>query len=424
VESYWIVANILHRGGNVYLETARYNYGPLWSYILYGLFLISGKEPADFRFLIAIFLTIVDGAIFLILLKTFGKRVAFLFFLNPISIIITGYHNQFDNLAMLFGFISIIIFGRDFTSGINKRKTAGLIMLGISIMTKQILFFFPLWLAVKQKGIVWKIVILFVPTVIFFSSFIPFISFQEARTFEFNIFRDFDSLKSRLPEDKFNAILYLKDNNARFSHEELKDSLSKVTFTEDEIKSVEKITGNGIIQNVFLYKVNIFKSGPFCNTVMPQVIFKAIPLPVAAKIIFLFSLCSGAFIFRKKDGMESLLFYMLLIVIFIPSIVTQYLVIAVPFISVYPGVFYYLYTICSTIILLVSPTELNIEALKPFVPKTLLWEYSDYGVFDFPVFFLFSGLIFMYFKEHILKHIINIKNYFKEECLHQLKGGQ
>ncbi|CAM8376021.1 hypothetical protein MCEMHM7_00896 [Candidatus Methylopumilus planktonicus] len=37
VDSYRVVADIVARGGNVYQETGRYNYGPIWFYILHWL---------------------------------------------------------------------------------------------------------------------------------------------------------------------------------------------------------------------------------------------------------------------------------------------------------------------------------------------------------------------------------------------------
>jgi len=45
------------------------------------------------------FLSLVDLGIFFVLWKKFGRPAAALFFLNPISVIITGYQSQFDNLA-------------------------------------------------------------------------------------------------------------------------------------------------------------------------------------------------------------------------------------------------------------------------------------------------------------------------------------
>ena len=173
MESYWLVANIVDEGKNVYEQTFRYNYGFLWFNILYVIFKIA-KDFKTFRLLITIFLTIIDVCIFIILLKKYGKLAAFLFFLNPVSILITGHHCQFDNFAILTGMLSVIIFGEDFYEKITKRKFLGLILLSISLIIKHIFFVFPLWLAAKQKGVLNKLFIINFPVCIFILSFLPY----------------------------------------------------------------------------------------------------------------------------------------------------------------------------------------------------------------------------------------------------------
>ena len=99
IESWKIAADIMAHGGNVYGETGRYNYGPIWFHILHGLDVIPGTgfgEFFAFRYKVAAFLTCVDVAIFVILLRRFNVLVAALFFLSPISIIITGLHSQME----------------------------------------------------------------------------------------------------------------------------------------------------------------------------------------------------------------------------------------------------------------------------------------------------------------------------------------
>ena len=173
-DSFAIVANITDTGSNVYASTARYNYGPLWFQILHILFQISSKNLIVFRFLLIGLLSLVDLGIFLILLNKFGKIPAFFYLLNPITIIITGYHNQFDNFALLAGMVSVLLIGDNFNTPINKRKFLGLFILGLSLILKHILFVFPIWLAVKQKGIFQKLIVALVPILIFLCGFIPY----------------------------------------------------------------------------------------------------------------------------------------------------------------------------------------------------------------------------------------------------------
>lgn len=174
IESWKIAADIMAHGGNVYGETGRYNYGPIWFYILHGLNQYIGSgfgELIAFRWKVAAFLTGVDVAIFFLLLRIYGVWIASLFFLNPISIIITGYHSQLDDLAVLFALIAAVV--------IERYKTcagfwAGLILLGISLSTKHILFFFPIWLAIKQERWRDKLLAFSIPFAIFLLLFVPF----------------------------------------------------------------------------------------------------------------------------------------------------------------------------------------------------------------------------------------------------------
>lgn len=174
-DSFLIVINIVKRSGNVYAETTRYNYGPVWFNIVFILDMIATFFHSYFRHILVGFLSMVDLSIFFILWRKIGKTAAYLFFLNPISIIITGYHNQFDNLAILLALLSIIIFGDDSENILSSpKKQIGLLVLGLSLMTKHIFFAFPLWLAVKQKGLLNKIIVIVVPLLIFVLGFIPY----------------------------------------------------------------------------------------------------------------------------------------------------------------------------------------------------------------------------------------------------------
>jgi hypothetical protein len=174
MNSWFVVADIMSHGGNVYAETKRYNYGPVWFFILQGLDVLALHRHQILRYLIAVFLSGVDVGIFLFLCRRVGRLAGVLFFLNPVSILITGYHSQFDNLAILMGLWSVWLFGDDFEKPVNRRKFFGLLVLGLSLMTKHLFFAFPLWLAVKQKGAKEKILILVVPVACFLLGFAPY----------------------------------------------------------------------------------------------------------------------------------------------------------------------------------------------------------------------------------------------------------
>jgi hypothetical protein len=172
VQSYAIVAQIMADGGNVYKETSRYNYGPIWFHLLHFLDLLGGGGPPALRWKVAAFLTVVDLGIFTFLLRRYSLVVATLFFLNPISILITGYHSQFDNLAVLIALVSIAQY--DSSKGPLNRWLC-LVGLGLSLMTKHLLFVFPFWLAIKERTWLGRAVVLMVPVLIFLVGFLPYL---------------------------------------------------------------------------------------------------------------------------------------------------------------------------------------------------------------------------------------------------------
>ena len=173
-DSFMIVAGIVDGGNNVYANTPRYNYGPVWFNVLHLLFQLASKDAIIFRYLLVAFLSAVDLFIFIVLNNKLNKLAACLFFLNPISMIITGYHNQFDNFALLIGMLSILVIGEEFDQPITGKKYLGLLLLGLSMATKHILFLFPIWLAIKQKGISQKLMTVLVPVSVFLFGFIPY----------------------------------------------------------------------------------------------------------------------------------------------------------------------------------------------------------------------------------------------------------
>jgi len=179
VDSYLIVADIVKKGGSVYAETSRYNYGPVWFHLLHLLRAATAWIPdvdsvLAFRYALALLLTLADLAIFSIVRSRYNGISATIFFLNPVSVIITGYHSQFDNLALLLGMIAVLLLGDDLEAAPPRRRIAALALLGLSLATKHILFIFPLWLAVKYRERSWKLLCLALPVLLFLASFVPY----------------------------------------------------------------------------------------------------------------------------------------------------------------------------------------------------------------------------------------------------------
>src|SRR5215203_6916533 len=83
VESYIYVVDIVRHGGNVFAETIRYNYSPVWSWILGLLSFLPLGLPVTVR----AFTSIVDICNGILLGKTLGQKAAILYFLSPVAII-------------------------------------------------------------------------------------------------------------------------------------------------------------------------------------------------------------------------------------------------------------------------------------------------------------------------------------------------
>lgn len=106
--SWDIDANLGVRGFNVYAQTTRYDYAPPWFWILTFLKFIHLQIPAvPFPFIVRTFLTLADllSLFFILGIAKIENRsrfkTALFFYLNPVSFLITGYHGQIENLALL-----------------------------------------------------------------------------------------------------------------------------------------------------------------------------------------------------------------------------------------------------------------------------------------------------------------------------------
>jgi hypothetical protein len=173
-ESWKLIAGYMNNGQNVYVQTQRYAFAPAWFLILHGLDLLSGHNPVIFRYAVAGFLTLADVGIFFILWRKFGMLAGCWFFLNLISIIVSGYQNNLDNLGILSGLIAALLIKDDFEKPLSRRALCGLMVLGLSLVLKHVFFAFPFWLAVKQRGIVQKLIVMVIPISIFLLSFVPY----------------------------------------------------------------------------------------------------------------------------------------------------------------------------------------------------------------------------------------------------------
>ena len=173
LESYNIVADLIIEGKQVYTNTWRYNYAPFWAYTLAGLKFLALKfnnSANVFHFLIVSVLFSAEIFIAFQLLKKYKNPfIAILFILNPIGMVITGFHSQFDVLAIAFGY----------SASLNLKENKfvkGSVLLGISLIVKHIMVFYAFFL-IFDKTISFKnkCIILAIPIILFLSSFLPFL---------------------------------------------------------------------------------------------------------------------------------------------------------------------------------------------------------------------------------------------------------
>ncbi|MDR1997853.1 MAG: hypothetical protein LBQ83_05990 [Candidatus Margulisbacteria bacterium] len=179
-DSWKIVGEIASRLGNVYALTPRYNYAPVFLSLLGLGYKITAVFPHHiffFRCFIISILTLADLGIACYIYKNMPRSTALttaiLFFLNPISIIITGYHNQFDNIAVLLVLIAATFYNA--SKNFTIRDILFIFFLTLSLLTKHLAVFFLFWLFIRDDlPFSKKLAYICVPVLLFLTSFIPF----------------------------------------------------------------------------------------------------------------------------------------------------------------------------------------------------------------------------------------------------------
>lgn len=181
--SWVIVGDIVSHGGNVFYLTSRYNYAPLASLAFGASYWFSGffhNPNLVYRFLLISYLTLADLGISYYVAKKNNVFWGLMFFLNPVSIVLTGFHNQFDNVAVLFALIGVEFIMRALQKdkdNLCKYDFWAILFLTLSLLTKHLIIFFMLWILInKTIGFKRKLCYTLIPINLFFISFIPYLS--------------------------------------------------------------------------------------------------------------------------------------------------------------------------------------------------------------------------------------------------------
>lgn len=170
MSSYDLVTEILHQGGNVYAETTRYNYSPLWMGVLAITSASANWLSLPHHAVLRAFLTCVDlaNAILIALIagnRQFRLKSFALYWLNPGVILIIGYHGQFECLALFFLLLALW-----------TRNTATSVFLGgVAVLVKHIILFNAWVLFVYHLNFRRAIIASLILGLIFVLSFVPFL---------------------------------------------------------------------------------------------------------------------------------------------------------------------------------------------------------------------------------------------------------
>lgn len=310
-ESYQIVREIFDRHGNVYAETTRYNYSPVWFLILGALGKVATWTGWSFHFCVRGFLTGVDLATaFMVawLARSVGLKtglIVSLFLLNPVPLLVTGYHGQFDNLALFFLMASLAVqFAKPALSGRDRALAWGLA--AAAVLVKQIVIFAPFFI-LRKAFPDWRLrfVAGSAAAVPFFLSFLPF-----------------------LPEGLA-----------------------------------------GIRQNVFAY-AGI--PGLYGVTTLHPVL--ATPSALTALKLLMFAALLGAGLFMgRREPLRAALLCPLLFLVLSPGIGEQYFVLPVVFGALFISVPFALYSLTAGAFLLASGNNLAWAPLAGRVPWNYVW---------------------------------------------------
>ncbi|MFA5512376.1 MAG: hypothetical protein WC313_07985 [Candidatus Kapaibacterium sp.] len=185
IESWVIVGKSVSSGGIVYLDTFRYTTGPIWCYVLGAIYYIHSNlgltDVMSFHFMVSLFLSIID-LISAYLISRYYKPIAgIIILLSPISILISGFHAQFEGFALLAALLSWIITSK--SSPESKNHILSALLIGVSLIIKHILVFYPLWLFLSSRNISFRnrMIYAIVPYSLFLIAFVPFMIEPQVR---------------------------------------------------------------------------------------------------------------------------------------------------------------------------------------------------------------------------------------------------
>jgi hypothetical protein len=180
-QSFLIVVQGVLSGQNIYSLTDRYNYSPAWALLATGVWKASASNVGTFVLLLGLLQIAADGASTGLLVGIGRRRLALsgdearrralLFFSNPVSVLISCAHGQFDGLAILFLLGALL----GAASPRSKVRQAGVAaMLCVSLLLKHVALFHPLLFSRRRVRGGLPDALVLAPYAVFAASFLPY----------------------------------------------------------------------------------------------------------------------------------------------------------------------------------------------------------------------------------------------------------
>ena len=172
-------ARFAGRGAGLYRDILSYHFAPAFALTLWGIGSVAGRIGVPFEKAVGFALLLADAVsawlLYRISRDNFGRSVraacgvALLFFANPVSVFVTGFHAQFDNLSIAFLLAAVYFAGRRAGPAPVAASLSG------SLLFKHVTWFHPLLFFRRERGPVWRsVAVALAPYAVFAASFLPY----------------------------------------------------------------------------------------------------------------------------------------------------------------------------------------------------------------------------------------------------------
>ncbi|QNN24931.1 hypothetical protein HED60_22510 [Planctomycetales bacterium ZRK34] len=159
LQSYQLVSDLVLNHESVYANTSRYNYGMPWAFVLAAMewcarqFNLAGAMP--YHMLVASIIILGNLVLACLLARNFTITGAIIYLLAPMTLVLTGYHSQFNNFPIVLGIAGMAMLDpqlfRSYSG--NTRRVISSMLFGVSMWIKHIFLFYPaLWLSWDRLG--------------------------------------------------------------------------------------------------------------------------------------------------------------------------------------------------------------------------------------------------------------------------------